>query len=64
MDYDRSFTKISEKLFRFLEKIGIKASCLYLFQLKDNITERSENMPWYDGDTVLEVWLFETAGLP
>ena len=68
VDYDRSvYEDIKKNYSDFLEKIGIKASCFIPvsgFQ-GDNITERSENMPWYDGDTVLErLDLFETAGLP
>jgi bifunctional enzyme CysN/CysC len=59
--------KIEEEFHAFLETIGVKPSCFIPISARngDNVASKSKNMPWWNGQTVLEVLDgFQVANLP
>lgn len=68
VDYSEPiYKKITEDFEKFLTQIGLETS-LYIpisGYKGENIVHRSDNMPWYDGSTVLEVLeKFQVEKLP
>ena len=56
IDYkEERFNEVKEELLKFLEGINIKPSYIIPISAKqgDNVAKNSENMPWYEGLTVL-----------
>jgi elongation factor 1-alpha len=55
---EERFTEIKEEVSKFLKKVGYKPSKIPFVPISgwngDNMLERSENMPWYDGPTLIE----------
>lgn len=54
---DKVYRKITEDFSIYLKQIGLN-NCMYIpicGYKGENIVHRSKNMPWYHGDTVLEV---------
>ncbi len=57
LDYsEEKYKEIDKELAKFLEKIGLKPNYVIPISAKkgDNVSNRSENMDWYDGVTFLE----------
>jgi sulfate adenylyltransferase subunit 1 (EFTu-like GTPase family) len=57
VDYGRErFEEVKGNLLSFLSSIGIKPSFIIPISAKkgDFVAERTDNLPWYDGPTVLE----------
>lgn len=62
VDYSEDvFNKIKEDYIKFAEKLGIKNAYFIPVSAKlgDNIVKRSDNMPWYSGNTLMQ--LLETV---
>ncbi|PTW00121.1 bifunctional enzyme CysN/CysC [Halanaerobium saccharolyticum] len=68
VDYDENtYNQIVEEYTDFLAEIGLEAERFIPVSgmLGDNVADRSENMPWFEGKTVLEqLDSFENAALP
>jgi len=68
VDYDEdTYNQIVEEYTDFLAEIGLEAERFIPVSgmLGDNVAENSENMPWFEGKTVLEqLDSFENAALP
>jgi len=68
VDYDEdTYNQIVEEYTDFLAEIGLEAERFIPVSgmLGDNVAEKSENMPWFEGKTVLEqLDSFENAALP
>jgi len=68
VDYDQdTYNDIVEEYTDFLAEIGLEAERFIPVSgmLGDNVADRSENMPWFEGKTVLEqLDSFENAALP
>ena len=68
VDYDEdTYNQIVEEYTDFLTEIGLEAERFIPVSgmLGDNVADRSENMPWFEGKTVLEqLDSFENAALP
>jgi bifunctional enzyme CysN/CysC len=67
-DYSEArFYKIEEEFRAFLKTVGVEPKCFIPIAAKhgDNIASRSAKMPWWKGQTVLEMLDdFKLAGLP
>jgi bifunctional enzyme CysN/CysC len=68
VDYDQdTYQKIVEEYTEFLAEIGLEAETFIPVSgmLGDNVADKSENMDWYQGQTVLEqLDSFENEALP
>jgi len=68
VDYDQeTYDKIVEEYTDFLTEIGIEPMTFLPVSgfYGDNVAEQSDNMPWYEGQTVLELLdSFENEALP
>lgn len=56
VDYDKiAFKSVKEKLLSFMSKLGIEPRHIIPISAKmgDNIVKKSENMPWYDGEPLV-----------
>jgi sulfate adenylyltransferase subunit 1 (EFTu-like GTPase family) len=55
---EQAFEKTRERINGFLKEIGYKAEDIHFFPVSaregDNVVEKSEKMPWYKGQTVME----------
>jgi len=55
---EERFNDIKKEVFAYLKKVGFQESNInavaYSGWKGDNLIERSENMPWYKGDTLIE----------
>jgi len=55
---EERFTDIKKEVIDYLKKIGFQEKninvCAYSGFVGDNLIERSDKMPWYKGDTILE----------
>lgn len=55
---ERRYRDVRDEVTNYLKKVGYKPSKIAFVPISgwkgDNIAERSDNMPWYDGPTLLE----------